>query len=129
MTPDPYAQLSARERQIMDVVYQLGAATAVAVRQGIPDPPTDATVRSALRVLEDKGWLTHDLDRGRFVYRATRPRGAVRRGLLRHLVDTFYEGSSTELMAALLDGRQALSAQEKERVRELLESLESEESA
>lgn len=122
---DPYSALSARERQVMDAIYQLGVATAADVRTRIPDPPTDATVRSTLRVLEDKGWLTHERVEGRYVYRPTEARGKVRHDLLDHLVSTFFNGSPTDVVAALLESPTTLDETERRRIRELLDQLES----
>lgn len=127
MAQDPYASLSARERQVMDAVYELGEATAIDVRGRIPDPPTDATVRSTLRVLEEKGWLKHRRDSGRYVYVPVQARGKVRQRLLGHVVNTFFDGSPAEAVAALLDRRRTLDASERQRLRELLDDIDREE--
>ena len=110
----------------MDAVYQLGEATAAEVRARIPEPPTDATVRSTLRVLEDKGWLTHERVEGRFVYRPMAARGEVRSGLLGHMVETFFDGSATDVVAALLDSPKRLTDPERDRIRQLLDKIERE---
>lgn len=125
MTADPHASLSARERQVIDAVYQLGEATADDVRECIPDPPTNATVRSTLRVLEDKGWLQHRRDAGRYLYRAVGTRERTGSQILGHIVRTFFEDSPSEVVASLLDRRGArLDHEERQRIRELLERLE-----
>jgi predicted transcriptional regulator len=123
-TQDPHASLSARERQVIDAVYQLGEATADEVRARIPEPPSNATVRSTLRVLEEKGWLRHRRDAGRYVYRPVESRERIRDRLLGHVVHTFFDGSPSEVIAALVDrpGRM-LSATERERIGDLLRAI------
>jgi predicted transcriptional regulator len=96
-------QLSRRERQIMDVVYRRGQATAADILEGIPDPPSYSAVRAMLRVLEDKGHLRHEQDGPRYVYLPTLGRERARRSALQHLVRTFFDGSATQAVAALLD--------------------------
>src|SRR5215210_8426904 len=99
--------LTKRERQIMDVLYRLGRATAGEVREGLPGTPSDSTVRTQLRVLEVKGHVRHDEQGLRYVYMPTVPRHSARKSALKHLVDTFYEGSSANVVAALLGGEAA----------------------
>lgn len=94
--------LSRRERQIMDVLYRAGRATAADVQAALPGSPSDSTVRTQLRVLETKGHVVHEAQGNRFVYAPTVPRHAARRSALRHLVDTFFDGSSAKVVAALL---------------------------
>ncbi|WP_291983489.1 BlaI/MecI/CopY family transcriptional regulator [Luteitalea sp.] len=94
--------LSRRERQIMDVLYRLGRATAADVQAALPGSPSDSTVRTQLRVLEAKGHVVHDTQGTRFVYAPTVPRHSARRSALRHLVDTFFDGSRAKVVAALL---------------------------
>jgi predicted transcriptional regulator len=96
--------LSRRERQIMDLLYRAGRATAGDIMAGLPGDPTSSTVRTQLRVLERKGHVKHEDDGQRFVYQPTRPRRDARRTALRHLVDTFYEGSAEKVVAAVLGG-------------------------
>ena len=93
MTPhetDPHAGLSAREREIMDIVFRLRQATAVDIRRQMSVPPTNATVRSTLRVLETKGWVEHSRDGARFVYGPVVSRERVKSKALGHLVRTFF---------------------------------------
>lgn len=97
-----HAVLTKRERQIMDVLYRVGRATAGEIRSGLPGTPSDSTVRTQLRVLEAKGHVRHDEEGLRYVYMPTVPRGAARRSALKHLMDTFFEGSSANVVAALL---------------------------
>jgi predicted transcriptional regulator len=94
--------LSRRERQIMDVVYRLGRATAAEVLEALPDPPSYSAVRALLRVLEEKGHLRHEQDGPRYVFLPTVPRDKARRSALRQLVQTFFEGSTAQAVAALL---------------------------
>jgi predicted transcriptional regulator len=102
MSTDPN-HLSRRERQIMEVVYALGRATAAEVREALPDPPSYSAVRAMLRILEDKGHLSHESDGPRFVFQPTVPRDQARRTALRRLVTTFFGGSPESAVAALLD--------------------------
>jgi predicted transcriptional regulator len=121
MTTDP-AQLSRRERQIMEIVYESGRVTAAEVRDRMPDPPSYSAVRAMLRILEDKGHLRHLTDGPRYVFLPTVPREQARETALRRLVHTFFEGSAEEAMAALLDlGGDELDEQAFERLRERIE--------
>ena len=88
----------------MDVLYRLGRATAADVLAGLDGAPTYSTVRTQLRVLERKGHVRHEEEGLRYVYMPTVPRHSARRTALRHLVDTFFEGSSAKAVAALLGG-------------------------
>jgi predicted transcriptional regulator len=98
----PHQDLSRRERQIMDVLYRRGTATAAEVHAGLPDPPSQTAVRTLLRILEEKGQVTHDADGVRHVYRPTTPREDARTNMMEHLVRTFFNGSRAQAMAALL---------------------------
>lgn len=102
MTTDT-AHLSRRERQIMEVVYELGRATAVDVRERMPDPPSYSAVRAMLRILEDKGHIVHEQDGPRYVFLPIVPREEASETALRRLVRTFFAGSPEGAMAALLD--------------------------
>ena len=101
---EPESKLSRRERQIMDVIYKLGKATAADVQQGLPEIPNYSTVRAQLRVLEEKGYLRHEEQGMRYVFVPTIPREQARDSALRRLVDTFFDGSAEQVVAALLDG-------------------------
>src|SRR4051812_45738592 len=103
MRKDGHRNLSRRERQIMDVLYQKGRATASEILAGIPDPPTYSAVRAKLRVLEEKGHVRHEEEALRYVYVPTVARDTARKSALRHMVSTFFEGSVEETVAALLD--------------------------
>jgi len=96
-------QLSRRERKIMDVVYRLGKATVTDVLERLPDPPSYSAVRALMRILEEKGHLSHEQDGPRYVYLPTVPRDAAQASALSHLVRTFFGGSAEAAVAALLD--------------------------
>jgi len=97
--------LSRRERQIMDFLYQRGRATAAEVQAGLPEPPSYSTVRALLRVLQDKGHVRHEEDGPRYVYLPIVTRDKAKRSALRHVVRTFFDGSPEQVVAALLDDR------------------------
>ena len=88
----------------MDILYRRGTATAADVMQDLPGEPSDSTVRTQLRTLEGKGYVKHQEEGLRFVYAAAIPRHAARRSALRHLVDTFFDGSTEKVVTALLGG-------------------------
>jgi BlaI family transcriptional regulator, penicillinase repressor len=98
--------LSRRERQIMDIVYARGQVTAAEVTAALADPPSYSAVRALLRILEQKGHLRHQQDGPRYVFLPTIPRDRARRSALRNLVRTFFDGSSVQAAAALIDQSQ-----------------------
>lgn len=100
---EPPLDLSRRERQIMDVVYRRGSATAAEITADLPDPPTSTAVRTMLRILEDKGHLTHEQDGVRYVYRAVVDRLEARESVITHVIRTFFDGSAEQAMATLID--------------------------
>ncbi len=102
MAADP-AQLSRRERQIMEIIYENKSATAAEVRERIPDPPSYSAVRAMLRILEEKGHLRHEQQGPRYVFMPTVPREEARDSALKRLIRTFFDGSAEGAMAALLD--------------------------
>jgi predicted transcriptional regulator len=97
--------LSRRERQIMDFLYQSGRASAAEVQAGMPEPPSYSAVRAMLRVLEDKGHVRHQQDGPRYVYVPCVARDKAKRSALRHVLRTFFDGSTEQVVAALLDAR------------------------
>jgi BlaI family penicillinase repressor len=101
---DMHAVLTKRERQIMDRLYRLGRATANEVLDGLPGTPSSSTVRTQLRVLESKGHVRHEEQGLRYIYMPTVSRQSARRSALRHLVETFFDGSNAKVVAALLGG-------------------------
>jgi BlaI family transcriptional regulator, penicillinase repressor len=105
-TPAPSA-LSRRERQIMDILYRRGRATAAEVMADLAGDPNSSTVRTQLRVLERKGFVRHEEAGLRYVYLPAVPRHAARKSALRNLVDTFFDGSVESVVGALLGGEGA----------------------
>lgn len=95
--------LSRRERQIMDVLYRLGSATAAEVQHNIPDAPSYSAVRALLRILVDKGHIKHSYDGPRYVYAPIVSRPVAQKSALKQLVKTFFDGSTSNAVAALLD--------------------------
>lgn len=122
MTKPLHTVLTKRERQIMDVLYRLGRATAADIMAALPEPPSNSTVRTQLRVLESKGYVQHEEEGLRFVYAPRVPRRSARRSALKHLVDTFFDGSSAKLVAALLGGDNRIPDEELDRIAELVKS-------
>jgi predicted transcriptional regulator len=121
MTKFTVSSLSRRERQIMDILYRQGRATAGEVMEALSGNPTYSTVRTQLRVLEEKGHVRHEEQGLKYVYIPAVPRTAARRSALRHLVETFFDGSAESAVAALLGGEGArLSDEELERIGELV---------
>jgi predicted transcriptional regulator len=117
------ALLTKRERQIMDVLYRLGRATAADILAAMPGAPTYSTVRTQLRVLEGKGHVRHEEQGLRYVYMPTVPRSAARKSALKHLVETFFDGSSAKAVAALLGGEASrVSDDDLDRIAALLKS-------
>jgi predicted transcriptional regulator len=128
--PTPlHTVLSRRERQIMDALYQLGRATAGDLIKALPGEPSDSTVRTQLRVLEAKGHVRHEEEGLRYVYLPVVPRRVVRKSALKHLVNTFFDGSVEKVVAALLgpDGGR-LSEDELNRIAEMVAKARAEES-
>ena len=119
--------LSRRERQIMDVLFQRGEASASEVQEAMPDPPSYSAVRAHLRTLEEKGHVRHEARDLRYVYMPTQRPDQARRSALRHVVDTFFGGSSARVIAALLDnGSTKLEREEIERLSEMVEKARKE---
>ena len=114
--------LSRRERQIMDVLYRRGRAAAADVMAELPGEPNYSTVRTQLRVLEDKGHVRHEEEGGRYVYAPAVPRHAARKSALKHLVETFFDGSAEQVVAAVLGGEASrLSDEDLERISGLID--------
>jgi predicted transcriptional regulator len=117
MSKSPHATLTRRERQIVDILYRRGRATAAEVMADLPGEPSSSTVRTQLRVLEEKGHVRHEEEGLRYIYLPEVPRHTVRKSALRHLVDTFFDGSAEKVVAALLgEGAARLSDDELERI-------------
>ena len=108
----PDAQLGRRERQLMEILYSGEALTVADVRERLSDPPTYSSVRTMLGILERKGYISHE-ERGRaFQYRVKRPKKELRHRALSHLLETFFDGSATDLVAALVDPKRRLETEE-----------------
>lgn len=123
---DPGEQLGKRERQIMEIVYRRGRATVADVLCELPDPPSYSSVRAMLRYLEEKGQLTHEEAGPRYLYRPTAAREDVRGSALANVVRTFFDGSVSTAVAALLESK-PLSRDEHERLSRLLDEAVEEE--
>jgi predicted transcriptional regulator len=120
-------KLSRRERQIMDVLYRLGRATAAEIHQAIPDPPGYSAVRAMLRILEEKKHIRHEEKDLRYVFMPIVPRNKARRSAARHLLDTFFDGSPEQAVATLLDVSAGnLSEEEFDRLAALIEKARKE---
>lgn len=127
MSKNPAAVLSRRERQIMDIVYAQGEASAAAVQAALPDAPSYSAVRALLAILVDKGHLKHRSEQGRYIYAPTRRRAQVGRSALRRVLDTFFEGSLEKAVAALLQGSDAkLSAEDLQRLAQIIDQARKE---
>jgi predicted transcriptional regulator len=114
--------LSRRERQILDVLYKAERATAADVQAAMPNAPSYSAVRTLLRILEDKGHVRHQQDGTRYVYTPTVERERAKRSAMRHMLNTFFEGSTTQAIAALLDeDASQLSAEDVERLTAMIE--------
>ena len=117
-----HTSLTRRERQIMDVLYRRNRATAAEVMAELTGEPNYSTVRTQLRVLEDKGHVRHEEEAGRYVYAPAVPRHAARKSALKHLVETFFDGSAEQVVAAVLGGEASrLSDEELDRVSALID--------
>lgn len=118
----PPLNLSRRERQILEVIYRLGTASAAEVTAELPDAPTLTTVRGLLRILTTKGHIRHEYDGPRYVYAPAVSRGAAGSSMLTHVVSTFFNGSPANAMAALLGSSgPKLNSDELDRLAELVE--------
>jgi predicted transcriptional regulator len=122
MTPNNHQGLSRRERQILDILYQRGQATAADVQNALPEPPSYSAVRALLRILEDKGHVRHQQDGPRYVYLPTVARENAKRSALHHVLRTFFDGSAEQAISALLDESSTkLSPAELDRLARLIE--------
>lgn len=124
--PEAAAHLSRRERQIMDVIYRRGRATAAEVLGGLPDPPSYSAVRAMLRLLEEKGHVRHEQDGPRYVFLPTVNRDRARKSALKHVVRTFFDGSATDAVAALLDSDATLSGGDLDRLSAMIDGARKE---
>ncbi|MCK4763777.1 MAG: BlaI/MecI/CopY family transcriptional regulator [Candidatus Aminicenantes bacterium] len=119
--------LSRRERQIMDIIYELEEATAAQVLELLPAPPSYSAVRALLKVLEEKGHLTHKQDGPRYVFLPVLPREEAGQNALKHLMKTFFDNSTEEMMAALLGiSEEEMSGKDYDRLSALIEKTRGE---
>src|SRR6185436_3136735 len=117
-----HSSLSRRERQIMDILYRRQRASVSDVMMDLSGEPTYSTVRAQLRTLEEKGHIKHEEDGPRYLYLPKVPRHAARQSLLQHMVDTFFEGSAGQVVAALLGARdRKFSEEELDQMEQLIE--------
>jgi predicted transcriptional regulator len=107
MHRQPHLDLSRRERQIIDILYAHGRATAAEVLAALPDPPSYSAVRAMLRILEDKGHVRHEQEGPRYVYLPTVARDNAKKSAMRHMLQTFFDGSASQAISALLDDPRA----------------------
>ncbi len=124
--PSP-ATFTRREREIMDILYRRGRATAAEVLEDLPDPPSYSAVRALLRILEDEGHIKHVQDGPRYVYLPAVARNDARKSALSHVVTTFFDGSVEQVVATLVESsRSKLSTEELERLAQLIEKAKKE---
>jgi predicted transcriptional regulator len=117
------SHLSRRERQIMDIIYACGEATAAAVHEALPSAPSYSAVRALLRILEEKGHLAHRENGPRYVFTPTEPRAQASKSALRRVVQTFFEGSLSSAVAALVDAEGGkLNAEELQRIEAIIKA-------
>jgi predicted transcriptional regulator len=121
------SHLTRRERQIMDIIYRLGRATAHDVLEHLPDPPSYSAVRALLRLLEERGHVRHVQEGAKYVYLPAVARGNARKSALAHVVRTFFDGSVEQAVAALVDSSRAkLSRAELDRLADLIDKAKKE---
>ena len=127
MNKNSLLQLSRRERQIMDIIYQHGEASVAEVLENMPDPPSYSAVRAMVRILEEKGHLKHRVDGTKFIFKPTLPTENAKRSVLSHLVQTYFDGSVEQVVAALLDSSSTeLSGLELDRLSRLIQEARKE---
>ncbi len=127
MSKNSDRNLSRRERQMMDILYQRGRATAQEIMEAMPDPPTYSAVRAKLRVLEEKGHVRHQEEALRYVYLPVVARESARKSALRHMVTTFFAGSVQDTVAALLDlSASKLTGADLDRIANMIEQAKKE---
>jgi len=119
-SPDPTARLGKRERQIMEVLYARGRASVADVLTALADPPSYSSVRAMLNYLEAKGQVRHEADGPRYVYLPTAAKQEVRKSALGHVVRTFFDGSVSSVVAALIESG-PMTSEEYERLSRLLD--------
>ena len=127
MPEKPNNELSRRERQVMQIVYRLGRARAADVRQLLPDESSYSAVRALLRVLEEKGHLTHEMDKNKYVYVPTVSPAKASQSALENVLHTFFDGSAEKVVATLLKvSGSRMSEADLERIAELIDDVKKE---
>jgi len=126
MSPKHSAELSRRERQIMEILFARGEATAAQVLEDLPDPPSYSSVRALLAILVEKGHAKHRSEQGRYVYTPTKRRSRAGRSALVRVLETFYEGSLEKAVAAMLQADSKPSADELKRLSDLIDQAQKE---
>jgi BlaI family penicillinase repressor len=127
MPAETHRHLSRRERQIMDILFRRGRASAAEIHEALPDRPSYSAVRAKLRVLEEKGHVRHEEEALRYVYLPTLKRDTARKTAVRHMVSTFFEGSVEQAVSALLQSSSTrLSNEELDRISSLIEQARKE---
>jgi predicted transcriptional regulator len=127
MKNDRHVNLSRRERQIMDVLFQRGSMAAAEIHEALPDPPSYSAVRAMLRVLEDKGHVKHQEEGLKYVYAPVVAREKAKRSAVKHVMETFFNGSAEQIVAALLDvSSTKLTRDELDRMAEMIEKAKKE---
>ena len=123
MNQTDHRDLSRRERQILDILYQRGQATAAEGQSALPEPPSYSAVRALLRILEEKGHIRHEQEGPRYVYLPIVPRDNAQRSAMRHLLQTFFDGSAEQAISALLgDSSAKLSHAELDRLARMIDT-------
>jgi len=118
-----HQDVSRRERQILDILYQRGQATAAEVQAALPEPPSYSAVRALLRILEEKGHVRHEQDGPRYVYLPTVAHDNAQRSALRHILQTFFNGSAEQAISALLgDASGKMSPAELDRLARMIDT-------
>jgi predicted transcriptional regulator len=121
------AGLSRRERQIMDILYQRGKASASDVRESMEDAPSYSAVRAMLRILEEKGHIKHQADGAKYIFMPSVARDKAKRSAVKHVMETFFNGSPEQIVAALLDvASTRLTAAELDRMSAMIERAKKE---
>lgn len=126
VSKSPNQSLARRERQVMDLLYQLGEASAQELQERLPDPPSYSAVRALLATMHEKGLVTHRKESRRYLYKPSVSEKTAKRSALNQLLSTFFEGRPENLVASLLDPRdQNLSDEEIASIRKLIKKQNS----
>ena len=127
MTAKTHINLSRRERQIMDIIHERGQATAAEVMEFLPEAPSYSAVRALLRLMEEKGYLQHETDGAKYVFMPTMAREKARKSALKQILQTFFDNSTEQAVAALLDlSKTKLKQEELDRLSTLIEQARKE---